>query len=400
VGSTVSAPLVDTTPRNLTLSGNITLGSTGRVMTNNLPTGVALHLGSQGGSANISLGNRLSIQTQTLAGADGGVTIINNPIADSGGTGAITVQNNAIVVMNNTNTYTGTTLLNGTTALPAPKLLVQGAITGGGAITVNSNNTGTSSVLGGIGSVAPSQVNVKSGGTLSPGLRTITTAEDDSLTNIGTFRTGNLSMRGGSTLNYQFNSSGTPTADLLNVDGTLSLQCTTATCATAPAGPDTTGAMLILKDLAAASTPLSAGTKLTLLSYSGTWDTTTFDGLANGASVAVGANTFTIKYDDTSAGLNGGLYSNFVTLTAAQAGLSGDYNGDGKADAADYVVWRTDPAGHGGDPAGYETWRTNFGAVSFGGGNSLDSGAVPESASIGLAILALLLTGGLRNPRR
>jgi hypothetical protein len=391
VGSTVSAPVVDPTPRNLTLSGNITLGSTGRVMTNNLPAGVALRLGSEGGSATISLGNRLSIQTQAQSGADGGVTIINNPIVDSGGTGAITVQNNAIVVMNNTNTYTGTTLLNGIAALPAPRLMVHGAITGGGAVTVNNNNTGTGSVLGGTGSVAPSQVNVKSGGTLSPGLRTLTIAEDDSLANIGSFRTGNLTMRGGSVFYYQFNSSGTPAADLLNADGTLSLQCTTTTCATPPAGPDVTGATLTVKDLAAMSTALSIGTKLTLVSYSGAWDLTTFDGLANGASLTIGANTFTIKYDDIAAGLNGGLYNNFVTLTAAPGGLPGDYNDDGFVDAADYVVWRKNPEGHGGDPAGYEMWRANFGAGGLGAssGGALGTRQVPEPGSASLVVFAV-----------
>jgi hypothetical protein len=389
VGSTLSAPLVDTTPRNLTLSGNITMGTTGRVMTNNLPAGVSLFLGPEGGSAMISLGNRLSIQTQPLSGADGGVTIINSPIVDGAGTGAITVQNNAIVVMNNTNTYTGTTLLNGIATLPAPKLLVHGAITGGGAITVNSNNTGTSSVLGGTGSVSPSQVNVKSGGTLSPGLRTLTSAEVDSPLNIGTFRTGNLAMRTGSTFYYQLDSSGTPTADLLNVDGTLSLQCTTATCATPPGGPDATGAALVVKDLAAISTPLSIGTKLTLMSYSGTWDLTTFDGLSNGASLSIGANTFTIKYDDSSAGLNGGSFSNFVTLTSAQASLTGDYNDDGIVNAADYVVWRKDPAAHGGDPQGYNDWRTHFGEMTEGGSASA-LGAAPEPACSALLLVALV----------
>jgi len=40
---------------------------------------------------------------------------------------------------------------------------------------------------------------------------------------------------------------------------------------------------------------------------------------------------------------------------AANATLNGDYNGDGKVDAADYVAWRKDPADHGGTPDGYNT---------------------------------------------
>jgi hypothetical protein len=53
-------------------------------------------------------------------------------------------------------------------------------------------------------------------------------------------------------------------------------------------------------------------------------------------------------------------------------GLDGDFNGDGRVNAADYVVWRkTD-----GSPAGYQTWRTNFGRQQAGSGLSL--AAVPE----------------------
>ncbi len=40
----------------------------------------------------------------------------------------------------------------------------------------------------------------------------------------------------------------------------------------------------------------------------------------------------------------------------------GDYNGNGVVDAADYVLWRNDPATNGGSPAGYNTWRTNYGS--------------------------------------
>lgn len=40
----------------------------------------------------------------------------------------------------------------------------------------------------------------------------------------------------------------------------------------------------------------------------------------------------------------------------------GDYNGNGIVDAADYVSWRDNPAGFGGSPAGYDTWRANFGS--------------------------------------
>ncbi|MCI0332991.1 MAG: PEP-CTERM sorting domain-containing protein, partial [Planctomycetes bacterium] len=83
------------------------------------------------------------------------------------------------------------------------------------------------------------------------------------------------------------------------------------------------------------------------------------------------------------------------SLTAAEAaalytaaitpgGLDGDYNNDGKVDAADFVVWRkTD-----GSQAGYDTWRANFGNA-LGSGAAVGSAAgVPEPASIALIVVA------------
>jgi hypothetical protein len=66
--------------------------------------------------------------------------------------------------------------------------------------------------------------------------------------------------------------------------------------------------------------------------------------------------------------------------------VEGDYNGNGTVDAADYVLWRKDPGAFGGDPAGYNTWRTNFGRASGAGANLT---AVPEPTSIGLLLLCL-----------
>ncbi|MEX2307125.1 MAG: PEP-CTERM sorting domain-containing protein [Pirellulales bacterium] len=67
------------------------------------------------------------------------------------------------------------------------------------------------------------------------------------------------------------------------------------------------------------------------------------------------------------------------------ANLTGDYNNDGKVDAADYVVWRK--TGVNGQQ-GYNDWRANFGAMMGTGSSFGDGEAVPEPAS-----LALLLIG-------
>jgi len=66
-----------------------------------------------------------------------------------------------------------------------------------------------------------------------------------------------------------------------------------------------------------------------------------------------------------------------LTIDSVALGLAppGDFNVDGRVDAADYVVWRkTD-----GSPAAYTTWRTNFGRTVF---SSSSSATLPEPAAI------------------
>jgi hypothetical protein len=74
------------------------------------------------------------------------------------------------------------------------------------------------------------------------------------------------------------------------------------------------------------------------------------------------------------------------------SGPPGDYNGDGKVNAADYVVWRKNPTAHGGNPAGYNTWRANFGRTSGGAASAAGLNAVtaPEPSAIAIAVLAVL----------
>jgi hypothetical protein len=115
------------------------------------------------------------------------------------------------------------------------------------------------------------------------------------------------------------------------------------------------------------------------------------DGTAGKPATAAGRRVFFFLSDYGSADLTA---EGFVLFDAAinwaaedpPMGVPGDYNADGKVDAADYVVWRKDPAAFGGDPDGYNTWRTNFDRTS-GAGSTLVGEAVPEPASCLLAML-------------
>jgi PEP-CTERM motif-containing protein len=94
-----------------------------------------------------------------------------------------------------------------------------------------------------------------------------------------------------------------------------------------------------------------------------------------------------------SATFNGGQDVYYMRLTP----LPGDWNGDGKVDAADYVVWRN---GFGTvfTQDHYNIWRAHFGQIAGSGAADPPSrvpasaeplsAAVPEPATLILMILA------------
>ena len=95
---------------------------------------------------------------------------------------------------------------------------------------------------------------------------------------------------------------------------------------------------------------------------------------------------------DTATTVSDGDLNNFMRdyVIAAVTGpviLAGDFNRDGRVDAADYVVWRKT----NGTQTGYNDWRANFGRTAGVGSGANANAAVPEPTT--LTMLVALLIG-------
>ncbi len=87
---------------------------------------------------------------------------------------------------------------------------------------------------------------------------------------------------------------------------------------------------------------------------------------------------------------------NNVVLSVTGLGLDGDFNGDGKVDMADYVVWRKT----GGSAQNYTVWRSHYGMSSSGNGSSSGFAAsIPEPCSLFLVALPACILA-MRRSRR
>lgn len=106
---------------------------------------------------------------------------------------------------------------------------------------------------------------------------------------------------------------------------------------------------------------------------------------------------------------NNGVQAFTFTLDTAVTN-SGDYNGNGVVDAADYILWRdtlgqaASPAGSGADGDGdgtigtgdYDYWRARFGNTA---GSGLGAGQVPEPTSISLLVIMMMGMAARRGQR-
>jgi hypothetical protein len=92
-------------------------------------------------------------------------------------------------------------------------------------------------------------------------------------------------------------------------------------------------------------------------------------------------------------------------MPGAPAGQPGDFNSDGKADAADYVIWRKNETANSPLPNDnglatqaerFDLWKANFGEMAGAGGGA---NAIPEPGSAALLAFAALF-GVCCRPRK
>ncbi|HEX4413735.1 MAG TPA: hypothetical protein VH107_08905 [Lacipirellulaceae bacterium] len=227
------------------------------------------------------------------------------------------------------------------------KLLVNGTET----VSAGAMSIGASGTLGGNGTIKGAVGNL---GTIAPG------------TGVGTLTTtGDVTMAANSHLAIEL---GGGTSDKLVVGGTLDLSSSEFL--------DLTG--------------VGSGSSWVIATYAA------LDGIFNHVTAG-----YTVNY--------GTGTNSQITLMATASGVKGDFNNNGRVDAADYVLWR-DRVGSGtalpndnglGTPIGqaqYDLWRSNFNKPGSGSG-SLESGAVPEPTSVVLFGLALLSMMPVRSRR-
>ncbi|PAW75094.1 MAG: hypothetical protein B9S38_02780 [Verrucomicrobiia bacterium Tous-C4TDCM] len=285
-----------------TLSGGITLNGNLTIQTyNNTINGTTKaqsgFTGGITGTGNVVLNNlglaanTITVSTSainhtgslTLQGTATGDTTISANIG-SNVTGVTQNSATSRLVLSGTNTYTGATTVSA------------GTLAVNGSLANTSTTVGNGGTLQGSGGIGGS-VTVQSGGIIAAG------------NSIESLTTGALSLEAGSTFAYEINNDAAAgvAGDLTAVTGNLTLDLGNAS-------------LLTLSELGTGS--WSIGEKLTLISYSGTWNGGLFSygsTLADDSTINFSGMDWLFNYNDTSAGTNytGDLTgSSYVTMTA------------------------------------------------------------------------------------
>jgi hypothetical protein len=101
----------------------------------------------------------------------------------------------------------------------------------------------------------------------------------------------------------------------------------------------------------------------------------------------------------------GGFTEATSFIVVPERSRPGDYNDDGKVDAADYVVWRNagpsatlpnDDSPGVVDASDYDDWRANFGAMASIGSAGSSANLLPEPCSLLLLLAATAIVGPMR----
>jgi fibronectin-binding autotransporter adhesin len=273
-------------------NNNTTAAGTNTVL--NLSTAADTTVGSLSGTISTPTGGT---NTATINNGGAGRNFTVNQTADAtyagviAGDGAFTLGSlsNKTLTLSGANTYTGATTINGGTL----KLNATGTINNTSGVSLGTSGTFDVSAKSGGYTVS----NLSGSGTVKGALTVSTQLA------IGN-SPGTTSFANGLTLDsatyvYEMTGGATPgvgSADLGNVTGTLTINA---------------GSILDLVELGT----FTIGNRFTLFGY--TTLSGTFDGLADGAEFNDDlANKWQIDYNDTSFGLNGGIGTSFVTITA------------------------------------------------------------------------------------
>jgi autotransporter-associated beta strand protein len=231
-------------------------------------------------TAGLQSGAILGFDTGTATGAtftQG--NLIANSTSTNGGAIGVTKLGSGTLVLDKANTYTGTTTVSG------GNLAVNGSLAIASSVTVQNGGT-----LQGSGSIGGS-VTIQNGGKLATG------------NSIESLATGALSLQALATFAQEINNDAAATVagDLTAVTGNLTIDLGNA-------------AILTLTELGSGS--WSANEKLTLISYSGTWNGGLFNyggTLADDSTINFSGATWQFNYNDTVAGSN---YTSDLTGTS------------------------------------------------------------------------------------
>ena len=368
-------------------NGNLIKSNAGTLILTGMNSYADTTIGSSGGTLQIGDGGTagtLGVGQVTLASGTHGNTLAFNRSNDYTFAGAITsaATNNSIVQKG-----TGTTTLtgamngyNGGITVSAGKLLVNTTVGGTSAVAVNGGT------LGGTGSLGTRSVTIINGGALAPGA------------SIGSLSTGSLSLlSAGSRFNPEIDLGPQLNADLLNVNGAVSLANSTL-------------------DVSLLNLPTSQTLPLTFLLINNDGTSDPISGKFGSISIPTGfAVAVDYAYSGTDAlGRVGNGNDLAITLSSVPP-VAGDYNGNGVVDAADYTVWRdtlgstTDLRANGDntgasagivDLADYEYWKTNFGAHTGSGAEAGETATAPEPSVAAMVVSAWLVLNAASTAKR